>query len=70
MIKLEMKNYIMILTEEQQKYKPYQQVKLINMKSDGATYNCISSFRKSFRKKQSNEIIKKDFNIDRDRKKE
>ena len=70
MIKLEMKNYIMILTEEQQKYQPYQQVKLINMKSDGATYNCISSFRKSFIKKQSNEIIKKDFNIDRDRKKE
>ena len=34
MIKLEMKNYIMILTEEQQKYQPYQQVKLINMKSD------------------------------------
>ena len=43
----------MILTEEQQKYQPYQQVKLINMKSDGATYNYISSFRKSFRKKQS-----------------
>ena len=31
MIKLKMKNYNMILTEKQQKYQHYHQVKLINM---------------------------------------
>ena len=31
MIRLEMKNYNMILTEKQQKYQHYNQVKLINM---------------------------------------
>ena len=31
MIKLMMKNYNMILTEKQQKYQHYQQLKLINM---------------------------------------
>ena len=31
MIKLEMKNYNMILTEKQQKYQHYQQPKLTNM---------------------------------------
>ena len=32
MVRLEMKNYNMILTEKQQKYPLYRQVKLINMK--------------------------------------
>ena len=31
MIKLKMKNYNMILTEKQQKYQYYHQVKMINM---------------------------------------
>ena len=31
MIRLEMKNYNMILTEKQQKYQLYHQVKLISM---------------------------------------
>ena len=31
MIQLEMKNYNMILTEAQEKYQHYDQVKLINM---------------------------------------
>ena len=31
MIKLEMKNYYMILTEKQQKYQHYHQKKLIKM---------------------------------------
>ena len=34
MIKLEMKNYDMILTEKQQKYQHYLSVKLINLPSD------------------------------------
>ena len=32
MIRLEMKNYSMILTEKQPKYQPYHQAKLISMK--------------------------------------
>ena len=31
MIRLEMKNYDMILTEKQQKYRHYDEVKLINI---------------------------------------
>ena len=34
MIKLEMKDYNMILTEKQQKYQHYLSVKLINLPSD------------------------------------
>ena len=59
MIKLEMKSNNMILTEKQQKYWHYHQVKLIKVPSDQSrmieeTNFTYSPFRKSFRKTNEN----------------